>query len=349
MLKSLRNFGIAFAVAAAIIGIAAMIIMSSIDDVLTGSFSKKDDEIAEILNTDDEDKPGGGAVAAENTLSGAGEESFTVLAVMTDYRPDVYNYKPKDDDKAGSLMDLKKTGAAKICLVKCSVETGKYVVVPISPLTKVGTSGGYERLYDVYADFGIDYFKAKIEAVTGLSIDRYAVINCTELSSFVAAMGAVWCPVPCDIFTDGTEYLSATAVTAAKVKDPSAQYTHFLEKCEDYIGPSSMGLLLFKDYTNGIEDELTVSAGYMKGVLANFAKFPADTLATYWDNLASSFRETDITGEFLNSKLKLIGAYTDEISKIVNISGIFKGADEDGEPVFELDSARTVDALSAYR
>jgi hypothetical protein len=169
------------------------------------------------------------------------------------------------------------------------------------------------------------------------------------MSTFVAAMGAVWCPVPCDIFTDGTEYLSATAVTAAKQKDPKAQYDLFLEKCEDYIGPSSMGLLLFKDYSNGIDDELTVSAGYMKGTLANFAKFPSDTLASYWDNLKSSFRETDIDGAFLSSHIRLIGAYTDELSRVVDIAGMFKGSGDDGEPVFELDQARTVDSLVLYR
>ena len=52
MAKALRKFGISFAISALILGIAALIIMSSIDDVLTGSFHKRDDELSEILNED---------------------------------------------------------------------------------------------------------------------------------------------------------------------------------------------------------------------------------------------------------------------------------------------------------
>ena len=53
MLKSLKNFAIAFAIAAVIVGIAMIIIVNSVEDVLTGSFRKAGDDIAEILNEPD--------------------------------------------------------------------------------------------------------------------------------------------------------------------------------------------------------------------------------------------------------------------------------------------------------
>ncbi len=353
-ISGLKKFAIAFVVAVLILVPAALILFSSLEDVLTGSFSKSENEISEILNGDDEEKPGGAVpVAADNTLSALDGDSFTVLVVMTDYRPDVYDdyeISPKEKDAPGMfLREARKTGAAKICLLRCSKETGRYVVVPVSPLTNVVTSAGNERLYSIYTDYGIDYFKAKIESITGLKIDRYAVINCTEIGSFVSALGAVWCPVPCEIYTNGTEYISATAATAAKVKDPGVNYTRLLEVCEDYIGPSSMGLLLFKDYANGVEDELTVSAGYLKGVASNFAKFASESSTAYWGNVSSYMKETDIDGDFFSSHLALIGAYTSDIAKTVNVEGIFKEAGEDGEPVFEVDIPHTVDALSLYR
>lgn len=359
MAKALRKFGISFAISTLILGIAALIIMSSIDDVLTGSFHKRDDELSEILNEDTEEAEKNDPASAENALSSLDGDSFTVLAVLTDYRPDVYDdYLPdpekKDDakdEKPGMFINgYRKWGAANICLLKCSKETGSYVVVPIPPVTRVQTPAGASRIYDVLPDYGTEYFKTKIEALTGLKIDKYAIMNCTEVTDFITQFGAVWCNVPCEIFTNGVEYLSSTGATAAKVKNPGVSYTRMLEVCEDYIGPSSMGLLLFKDYTNGIDDEMTISASYMRGCAANFKKFVEEgVLSAYWQTLKPYFKETDIDENFLSSHNALIGAYSDEIVKTVNIVGMFKEIGEDGEPVFEIDKPRTVATLKNYR
>ena len=356
MVKALKNFGVAFLISAIIIGIAAMIILNSVDDVLTGSFRKDHDDMEEILNPPEEETPGPGTISGDNTLSALDGDSFSVLAVMTDYRPEAYDDYLSDVEKKGDKepgffeKGYRKTGAEKICIVKCSKETGKFLFVPLSPLTKVSTAAGPMRLYDVYTEYGIEYMKAKIEAETGIAIDRYAVINCTEISSLVAAFGAVWCSVPCEIYTDGTEYVSATAATAAKVKDSSANYTRLLEVCEDYIGPSSMGLLLFKDYSNGIDDEIIISSGYMKGCAANFKKLQDDgVLTAYWSNLAQYFKETNVDAEFMTAHAALIGAYSDDIAKVVNPVGMFREVGDDGEPVFELDLPRTIEALESFR
>ncbi len=351
MLKSLKNFGIAFAISAILISIAAMIIMGSIDDVLTGSFSKKDNDISDILNSGDEENGSGGVLpSGDNALTPKNGKSFSILCIMTDYRPDVYDYDLKTDAKVGIFQNgIKRTGAAKICLIKCSKETGRYLVVPFSPLTKVGTGDGYERLYDVYTDYGIDYFKAKIEAMTGIAVDRYAVINCDDISSFVSAIGAVWCSVPCDIYSDGKEYVSAATAEAAKAKDKNSKYERFLEKCDDFIGPSSMGLLLYRDYTKGLEEELSITDSYMRGIMQNFSKFPSESLGSYWENMKWTFKYTDIDSDFMNSHLELIAAYTDELVKTVKPVGVFKSNGDNGEPVFELDQARTVEALANYR
>lgn len=356
MAKGLKNFVVAFVVSSVIIGIAAVIVMNSISDVLYGSFSKRDSEIAEILNGGGEETSENGSdVPTDNALITKDGESFTVLIVMTDYRPDVYDdYMPSDlssvKDEVGFLKGgFRKWGANNICICKCSKETGQFVFVPVSPLTKVFTPSGYETLYEVYFDYGYDYFEDKLTAMTGLTIDRHAVINCTEVSSFVAALGAVWATVPCEIYSDGAEYVSTTVATAEKVKDSSAGYTRFLEACTDYIGPSSMGLLLFNDYSNGVDDELTITATYCEGIFANFAKFPSDSLAAFWPNIAGCLKDTDIDGEFLNDHLSLIGAYDISIAKVINVPGLFKSAATNGTAVFEPDAVRTVDTLSAYR
>ncbi len=350
MLKSLKAFGIAFLISAVVLGIAAAIIMGSLEDVLTGSFSKHDSEISDILNGDDTDDEGQGSATVKNDLTDLSGESFSVLCVMTDYRPDVYDYTMSDADGVGIFKDgVRRYGAAKICIVRCSKETGRFVFIPLSPLTRVSTAAGNERLYDVYTDYGIDFLRAKIEAVTGIPIDKYAVINCNSMNSLTGAIGAVWCSVPCDIYSDGKEFLSEAGVKSAKKKDPKAKFDLYLEKCEDYIGPSSMGLLLFKDYTNGIEDELTVSSMYLRGIFQNLAKFPEGSLGAYWENIKACVSFTDIDSDFVVSHAELVAAYNERLAKTVKAIGVFRTSGDDGEPYFDLDQSRTVDNLSEYR
>ncbi len=352
MLKSLKVFGIAFLISSVVLGIVAAILMGSLEDVLTGSFSKHDSEIADILNGggDDTDNSGNSSQPAKNDLSDLPGSSFSLLAVMTDYRPDVYDYSMKGKDGVGIFQDgVKRYGAEKICIVKCSKETGRFVFIPVSPLTRVSTASGNERLYDVYTDYGIDFLEAKIEAVTGIAIDRYVVINCNSMYALTSTVGAVWCSVPCDIYSDGKEYVSEAGAKAAKKKDPKAEFSLFLEKCEDYIGPSSMGLLLFRDYTNGIEDELTVSAMYMRGIFANLTKIPTDSLGTYWGNIAACVSFTDVDSDFVSSHADLISAYSERLAKTVKTVGVFRTSGDDGEPYFDLDQSRTIDNLADYR
>lgn len=352
MLKSIKSFVISFLISSVILGIAAAVLMGKLEDVITGSFNRSDREISDILNSETDDGLNdNGEVSVTNALSGIEGSSFTVLAVMTDYRPDVYDYNLTSTDASVGLFQngVKRYGAAKICIIKCSKETGRFIFLPISPLTRVNTTAGYERLYDVYTDYGIDYLKAKLEAVTGLTIDRYAVINCYGMSYFTNTVGAVWCTVPCDIYTNGKEYVSEAAAKAATKKDPEDKYSLFLEKCEDYIGPSSMGLLLFSDYSNGIEDELSVSSGYMKGIMKNLAKFPVELLGGYWENIKAGLTFTDIDAAFINEHSKLIVAYNDNLTKTVKAIGVFRTSGNDGQPYFDLDQTRTVDNLESYR
>ena len=126
MLRALKSFGIAFLISAVIVGISAAVIFNSVEDVLTGSCSKNDNDLSEILKSQDEDTPGGSVSESGNEFSGLGGSSFTVLAVMTDYRPDTYDYYSDDtkyssnDEKKGIFSGgLKRTGAEKICLLKC--------------------------------------------------------------------------------------------------------------------------------------------------------------------------------------------------------------------------------------
>lgn len=361
-MKALKNFAVAFIVSAVIFGIAAVIVMNSLDDVLLGTFAKKGDELSEILNSAEE-KGGETVLPSENLLTPINGDTFTVLLICTDYRPDVYDdYLPKmtsheekedsesKETEVGFLTrEFRTPGAKSICIMKCSKETGEFIFAPVPSNAFVLTPSGYETLHDVYTVYGVDFFKSKIEAITGVEIDHYASINCNELNTLVSTVGAVWCNVPCEIFSNGTEFVSATAATAANVKKPKIKYERYLEVCTDYIGPSSIGLLLFKDYSNGVDDELIISDSYARGVTANFAKLPTDSLPSIWNTVSGFLEATDIKPEFFEKNGALFAAYSEEISRTVNFVGNFKPASDPDDATFEIDYPRTVEAFVSMR
>lgn len=357
-LRGLKKFGITFLVSVVIFSIAAVFVTNGLEEILLGIFDRTPDGITDILASPDADEPEGEEIEkpAENVLKDLDGSSYSMLLVCSDYRPKVYSdYLPdvddidKTDEEAGYLKNgFRVTGASNICLVQCSKETGQFIFTPIAPNTNVSTPAGYETLYNIYGYYGFDYFMAKIESITGVSIDYYAVLNCTDVKSVVDVVGAVYCTVPTEIFTDGKVYVGATGAGKMKAVDPDLEFDSFLEECTDNIGPSSMGLLLYKDYSDGIEDELIITEGYTKGVFRNFAKVSEKSQTALWTRIEKYFT-TNITEEFFTSNAALVKAYSDDIATTVSYPGMFKPSGDFEKATFEPDISKGVEELSKYR
>lgn len=355
-MKGFKNFAVTFAVSVLVIGIVAVFVTGALKDILLGVFDRNTDELSEILNSSTGEQNSAEGVDAEsNALVALDGETYTMLLVCSDYRPDVYKYANSADDidkknkEVGFLEeDFKVTGVRNICLVTCSKEYGEFVFTPIPPNMSVTTPLGTDTLYNVYGYYGIDYFKGKIESVTGLRIDYWAAVNCTDISKIIDRLGAVFCNVPCDIFTDGTEYIGATGVSRAKAVNPKTEYKKFLEKCDDYIGPSCMGMLLFRDYSDGIDDELVITESFTKGVFANFAKLSPNGCLSMWLNIRE-YVDSNIDEQFFTKNSDLITAYSDEIATSVSYPGLFKAATEPENAKFEPNVQAAIETLSKYR
>lgn len=355
-MRGLKNFAVTFAISVLVIGLVAVFVTGALEGILISVFERDTDELTEILNSATDDvHSGGGKNDETNRLAGLSGDSYTMLLVCTDYRPSVYKYandksdvNTKDKD-VGYLEDgFKITGARNICLVTCSKEYGEFAFTPIAPNTNVTTAAGSETLYNIYGLYGIDYFKGKIEAITGLKVDYWAVINCTDIGVVTENLGAVFCTVPCDIFTDGKEYVSATGVSRAKLKDPKAEFKTFLETCEDYIGPSCQGMLLFRDYSNGIEDELTITDSFVKGIFTNFSKLSENGCVSMWNNIKKPI-DSNIDEDFFRTHYELISAYNEDVSRSLAYPGVFKAASDPDDALFEPNISRAVEDFIKYR
>ncbi len=368
-MKGLRIFAVAFAFSVLVASIAATFVVKSVDGTLQSVFTRRSDDLANILSStvDQNKETDSGETDDTNPLKKLEGNSFSLLLVCTDYRPDVYdNYLPESsgaagDKKAGTDKDkdskdnvgifengVRLKGVSNICLVQCSKEYGEYVFTPISPITNVYTPTGYMTLSDVYGIYDFDYLREKIESITGTGIDFYAAINCTDIKSMVDIIGAVFCDVPCEIYTDGTEYISLSAVSKIPSKD-AKKYKSFLKPCSDNIGPSSMGLLLFKDYANGIGEELSITESYTKGIIKNFAKLTQNGQNAIWQRLSAYMSATNIDSSFFDSEWQLIAAYSDDIASTLTYPGRFKPSAELEDSTFEPDITKAIAALSKYR
>lgn len=355
-MRGLKNFAVTFAISVLVISIVAVFVTGALEKILLGVFERDTDELTEILNSASEDDHSGtGKDDEPNSLAGLEGESYTMLLVCSDYRPGIYDYANDKDDvdtkneEVGYLEEgFKTTGARNICLVTCSKEYGEFVFTSIPSNMNVSTASGTDTLYNIYGIYGFDYFKGKIESITGLKIDYWLSINCTDIGSVIDKLGAVFCNVPCDIFTDGKEYVSATGVSRAKLSDPEAEFEPFLEMCDDYIGPSCMGLLLFRDYSNGIEDELTITDSFTKGVFSNFAKLSPDGCISMWRNIERYF-DSNLNEDFFKTNSALISAYSTDIARSLAFPGVFKAAEKAEDALFEPNIQRAVEDFSKYR
>lgn len=358
-MKALKSFAISFAAAALIIAIVAVFVTGNLKGLFEDIFNKKNDELSSILNSSASDKTVETSKDGESTnpLAGLAGESFSLLLVCTDYRPDVFDdYLPDadkidtEDDTVGTLQNgFRVMGPSAICLIRCSKETGRFAVTPIPVNMNVHTAVGSTTLHDIYGLYGLEMFLAKIEAVTGITVDRYAVVNCDKISNVVNVIGSVFCNVPNEIFTDGRDYVSEGGKKLLTLEDPERTFDLFLEKCSDNIGPSSMGLLLYKDYSNGIDDELSISSDYAKGVLKNFAKQNPDTAVSMWKRIRGSMTATNVDADFITANFELIRAFGDDVIVNVTYPGIFKLSGDVDASLFEPNKSKAIDALAEYR
>ena len=104
MKKGLINFAVSFAISALIFGIAAPIIVQFVLGVTGGSFGggrhTEEPEKSTSVSRNESSSTG-------NILSEIDGSSFSLLLVMTDYRPDVYDdYVPDTTHIDPSKVDL---------------------------------------------------------------------------------------------------------------------------------------------------------------------------------------------------------------------------------------------------
>lgn len=338
-MRNLRNFGITFAVSLVVLGIIALFAGKYVANAVTDIFNTRDKELAEIISPGNQDVDSSGENSDELFDRDLDGESFTWLMVVTDKRPDVYDYYPtkgevENNDKPGVLGgDYKAVNATSIAVVHASVETREYVVLTIPTITKIETGTGTMSLGQVYGVYGIEYLREKVASIIGIDVDYYTAVNSTDLTKLTSTIGAVECELPVNIGYDGKEYVTYVKEKEEKKEEslggklngdaPKDKETKDEEENKEpeikleldaaesvKLSKKLMPALLYRDYSDGIDQEMIILRSFVCGVMKNLSAMSDTSLTSCLTGLKSVIKETNITKDDIPKCGETVRAYS---------------------------------------
>ncbi len=123
-----------------------------------------------------------------------------------------------------------------LILICADKERGQftYTVFPVD--SYVDMSGRYIKLSEVYGRYGLDILLNKIYAMTGMSIDNYALVSMEAFPAVIDTLGGINYNVPCDM-----KYIDNAGGINIDIKKGA----HRLD------GQGVLDVLMFNNYTDG--------------------------------------------------------------------------------------------------
>ena len=304
--RNALTFGITFCISFLIFGIIAYIILST----FLGPAEKKNSADAETENDM--------IIGFEDALGideSAGN-SFTALLVGTDYQPKVTPDAPSRADT--------------IILVRFSCETETVIYMNIPAVTQITVDGNATTLSKAYTDKGIEYLMEKIQGMTGLQINYYAIASVAIFDDLINTLGGVNYPVPVNM-----EY-----------EDKEQNLKIDLKKgTQDLDGSDTIDMLRY--CSDSYSDRMLRNVQFLRSMVEKYTQssYKGDATQLYssvFEYLVSNFEEDDLI-----KYMDTIYSYSSYEGKVLTFPGDFKA---DGkETYFSADTAEAIEMLAEYK
>ncbi len=376
-MRNLRNFGITFAISLVVLGIVAIFAAKYVAGAVTDIFNTNDKNLDHILVTPEDTSNSDGDVDDKFSKKLEGE-TFTWLMVVYDKRTSVYDdYYPSSSkiekvEGAGEGLlgkDYRLVEAKAVAVVHANVETRDYIIMTIPTITKVETGTGDYTLGELYGIYGIDYMREKVGTMIGLDIDYYTVMNATDLPSLATSIGAVTCELPLPIGYDGKEYVTfveeaeetsdketEAAVPAEETSaeepvetEPAVVITNELDAAKSVKLSKKLGVaLLYSDYSDGIDQEMTILASFVNGVLNNISNSSDNAMQNIIRGLESKMK-TNIMAEDIVKNGDVIRAYSWMGKQVFVYPGRFVSASANKEAFYMPDTNEAMEIFYNFR
>ena len=376
-MRNLRNFGITFAISWVVLGIVAIFAARYVAGAVTDIFNTNDKDINQILVTPEDTSSQDDAQDDKFSKPLEGE-TFTWLMVVYDKRTSVYDdYYPSSSkiekvEGAGEGLlgeDYRLVEAKAVAVVHANVETRDYIIMTIPTITKVETGTGDYTLGEIYGVYGIDFLCEKVGTMIGLDIDYYTVMNAIDLPSLATSIGAVTCELPLPIGYDGKEYVTfveetedtsssetdaAAPAEQATEADPSETepevvITNELDAAKSVKLSKKLGVaLLYSDYSDGVDQEMTILASFVNGVLNNISNSSDNAMQNIIRGLESKMK-TNIQSADIAKNGDVIRAYSWMGKQTVVYPGRFVSASANKEAFYMPDTNEAMEIFYNFR
>ena len=258
--------------------------------------------------------------------------------------------------------------ATSIAVVHASVEKREYVVLTIPTITKTETGTGTMSLGEVYGVYGIEYLREKVGSMIGIDVDFYTVVNSTDLTKLTSTIGAVQCELPLSIGYDGKEYVTYVEKekdedkVSDKNKKPDDEETKEddvkkepeitleLDAAESVkLSKKLMSALLYRDYSDGIDQEMIILRSFVSGVMKNLSSMSDGSLTSCLTGLSSVIKETNITKDDILRCGETVRAFTWlPVSNVVYGGRFVEGA-ANRAPTYIPDISEMINYFYKYR
>ncbi len=221
--------------------------------------------------------------------------------------------------------------ADAILLIRVDKERGEYTYSVFPSDAYVEVSNRYYKLSEVYGLFGLETFIEKINAITGIPIDNYAVVNMEAFPAIIDTLGGIMYNVPCNMkYTDVSGGIDIDLKAGNQVLN----------------GDAALDLLMFDNYPPSTGSRANTLLTFAKRFVAtfisitNFNKAPK-VFAQVIDAVETDFTVTDFSNN-IDMIFKLATNGHDIAIKT-------KNASVNNKTLFVIDETATVNAFAEYR
>ncbi len=209
MLAAVRNFVVGFVIAALVFGTIAYFVTDFIAENIIGIADSPEETTGDVADSGGAPDESTGEIFTppppEHDYPDLQGESFTVLLIGTDYRPDYFDDYIEDLNKSPAQLGLltkpiRTRNADLMMLINVSEETRTVSFTSIPASTRVSVNGEYKLLSTVYDKYGIGTIVSFVEYLTATNIDYYIAANVTEAGKILNLIDGVTVNVPTDIY-----------------------------------------------------------------------------------------------------------------------------------------------------
>ena len=217
-----------------------------------------------------------------------------------------------------------------LILICADKERGQftYTVFPVD--SYVDMSGRYIKLSEVYGRYGLDILINKVYAMTGMTIDNYALVSMEAFPQLIDTLGGINYNVPCDM-----KYVDNAGGINIDIKKGA----HRLD------GQGVLEVLMFNNYTDGGSREKT-AADLIRRFISTFVSITNYNRAPAMFAQIEKNVDTNFTLDEFKYNIDLIFKYAAN-NREVNVITRKQTVGKTDLPI--IDETATCDIFAAYK